>query len=59
MNITPDRDHPMTLPETHAKLLAELERFKHLLFEPMTQVDLGRYQGRTTLTIAVTKPLTP
>ncbi|MEA3643080.1 MAG: hypothetical protein VBE63_24530 [Lamprobacter sp.] len=50
MSITPDRDHPMTLPETHAKRLAELERFEHLLF--------GRYQGRTTLTIAVPKPLT-
>jgi glycosyltransferase involved in cell wall biosynthesis len=32
----------MSLPETHAKLLAELEGFEHLLFEPMTQADLDR-----------------
>ncbi|MEA3643699.1 MAG: hypothetical protein VBE63_27780 [Lamprobacter sp.] len=42
MSTTPDRDHPMTLPETRAKRLAELERFEHLLFEPMTQADLDR-----------------
>ncbi|MEA3643902.1 MAG: hypothetical protein VBE63_28830 [Lamprobacter sp.] len=27
---------------TRAKLLAELERVEHLLFEPMTQADLDR-----------------
>ncbi|MEA1050408.1 hypothetical protein U5801_11390 [Lamprobacter modestohalophilus] len=42
MSTTPDRNHPMTLAEPHARLLAELEGFDHLLFEPMTQMDLDQ-----------------
>jgi hypothetical protein len=42
MRTKPDRDHPMTMPETGANLVAELEGFEHLLFEPMTQTDLDR-----------------
>lgn len=41
MSTTPNRSNAIP-PETHAKLLAELEGFEHLLFEPMTQADLDR-----------------
>ncbi|MBK1618599.1 hypothetical protein CKO42_09135 [Lamprobacter modestohalophilus] len=41
MRTKPDRSNAIP-PQPHAKLLAELEGFEHLLFEPMTQTDLDR-----------------
>ncbi|MBK1618548.1 hypothetical protein CKO42_08870 [Lamprobacter modestohalophilus] len=41
MSTKPNDDNAIP-PEPHAKLLAELERFEHLLFEPMTQADLDQ-----------------
>ncbi|MEA1053763.1 hypothetical protein U5801_28725 [Lamprobacter modestohalophilus] len=41
MSTTHNHDNAIS-PETHAKLLAKLEGFEHLLFEPMTQADLDR-----------------
>ncbi|MBK1618579.1 hypothetical protein CKO42_09035 [Lamprobacter modestohalophilus] len=41
MSTTPNRSNAIP-PKPHAKLLAELEGFEHLLFEPMTQTDLDQ-----------------
>jgi hypothetical protein len=38
--IDPFNTYASTPPTTHTALLAELEGYEHLVFEPMTQADL-------------------